>query len=80
MLKMLNSASFWPNAVPVGMVGDAVAVLIVAVDQHVDDLAQPRPVVGEVLTSPDRRRFLKAMIATRSDGVICVSMYFSALV
>ena len=39
------------------IVREAVAVLIVAVDQLVDDLAQLRPVVGEVLLDPDGAAF-----------------------
>ena len=49
VLKILNSASSWPKAVPVsGIVRKAVTVEIVAVDQPQQHFVEPRAIVGEV--------------------------------
>ena len=47
---MLNSASSCPNAVPMSVLsGIAIAVLVIAEDQRLDDVAQRAAVAGEVL-------------------------------
>ena len=66
---MLNSASSWPKAVPiVGVVGDAVAVLVVAEDQRLDRprAAAPRSSVKSCFTRTAPP--WNVMIATRSGG------------
>ena len=75
VFRMLNSASSDRTGADVGVVGDAVAILVVAVDERQRDVAHQRAIAGEILltrTAPTPN----VMIANRSDGCIWLSINF----